>query len=339
MRLLGARLVDQRVVIAGAGAAGIGIARLIRLAMIEDGATSDGRGRRRSPWSTHTGWSTTGGPTSTTTSARSPGRPRGSRPMASGRAGDAPPSLRDVVRVLRPTILLGATGMPGHVRRAADRRAGRRRRPPDRHAALEPDDARARRIPADILRWSDGRALVATGSPFAAVEHRRADRHEIGQANNVFVFPGLGLGAIVGRGAERCPTSCSSSRPGRWRRRSRTSGWPPARSTRRSIELRSVTRAIAWRRRPAAACATGSARLADDADLEAAVDARDVVARLRPVPRGRGPSRRNALRAVTPRRRAVGSTGRPASASRRAGRARGRAERPRRARAGTGRRR
>ena len=56
----------------------------------------------------------------------------------------------------------------------------------------------AEAVPADLLRWTDGRALVATGSPFEPVTHDRIT-YVIGQANNALVFPGLGLGAVVAR--------------------------------------------------------------------------------------------------------------------------------------------
>jgi malate dehydrogenase (oxaloacetate-decarboxylating) len=273
MRHLGQRLVDQRVVIAGSGAAGIGIARLIRLAMIEDGATAaeaaaaiamvDSRGLVHD------------------------GRPdldadkvEVARPAAGLAAdgfaadgfaadGDGPPSLRDVVRILRPTILLGATGMPGTFNKPVIAALAAAAARPIVMPLSNPTTS-CEAIPADILRWSDGRALVATGSPFAAVEHE-GRRHEVGQANNVFVFPGLGLGAIVAE---------ARSMPDRLflvAARTLASQVDKARLATGALyptvdRLRSVTRAIALAVATAARD-DGLSAVADDADLEAVVDA------------------------------------------------------------------
>jgi len=64
--------------------------------------------------------------------------------------------------------------------------------------------------PADILAWTDGKALVATGSPFEPVDTPTGPRR-IGQANNVFVFPGIGLGAIVSNATEITTTMIAAS--------------------------------------------------------------------------------------------------------------------------------
>ncbi|HEX3427768.1 MAG TPA: NAD-dependent malic enzyme [Candidatus Limnocylindrales bacterium] len=194
MRLLGERLVDQRIVIAGAGAAGIGIARLLRLALRADGATPEAAGDAiavvDSRGLVHDARK------DLDDDKREVARPVG-RLAVDGFAieDDRHPSLEDVVRILRPTILLGATGMPGTFDEPliAALAAGTPR--PIVMPLSNPTSA-CEATPADILRWSGGRSLVATGSPFPAVEID-GGRREIGQANNVFVFPGLGLGAIV----------------------------------------------------------------------------------------------------------------------------------------------
>jgi malic enzyme len=62
--------------------------------------------------------------------------------------------------------------------------------------ALSNPSSRVEADPADVLAWSDGRALVATGSPFAPVAWA-GDERPVGQANNVFIFPGVGLGSVV----------------------------------------------------------------------------------------------------------------------------------------------
>jgi malic enzyme len=264
-RLLGQPLAEQRIVIAGAGAAGIGIARLIRLALRDEGASDhdaraavalvDSRGlvhddrtdleddKRTIAWPAE-----------------------GLAGLGLDRARAA--SLEDVVAAFRPTILLGATG-----------RAGTFDRPLISHLAaaverpivmpLSNPTVACEAQPADLLRWSDGRAIVATGSPFQPVVMGERTV-EIGQANNVFVFPGLGLGAIAAEArtmpdalflaAARTLDSCVTER-----RLAAGALYPPV------AELRSVTRAIATAV-ARTAVEHGIAGIASGTDPAAAVD-------------------------------------------------------------------
>jgi malic enzyme len=105
------------------------------------------------------------------------------------------PTPEDVIRQVKPTILIGATAAPGTFRQSMIEEMARHVERPIVMPLSNPTH-KAECTPEEAITWSDGRALVATGSPFSDVMYGN-ERNVIGQANNVFVFPGVGLGAIL----------------------------------------------------------------------------------------------------------------------------------------------
>jgi malate dehydrogenase (oxaloacetate-decarboxylating) len=190
---LGRQWANERIVLVGAGAAGIGIARLLRLAMAESGVPAAAISRSVVLVDSH--GLVHDGRLDLDEAKRSLALPVDvARELGLLPDGHRPPSLADVVGTIRPTILVGTTGVAGTFNEPVIRALAADVRPIV--LPLSNPTALSEAIPADILDWTDGRALVATGSPFPPVE--RADGlRTLAQANNVFVFPGLGLGAIV----------------------------------------------------------------------------------------------------------------------------------------------
>jgi malic enzyme len=105
------------------------------------------------------------------------------------------PRPEDVIRLAKPTVLIGATAQPGVFTRPMIEEMARHVERPIILPLSNPT-SKAECSPSEAITWSGGRALVATGSPFADVYHAGV-RHVIGQANNVFAFPGIGLGVIL----------------------------------------------------------------------------------------------------------------------------------------------
>ena len=104
-------------------------------------------------------------------------------------------SLEEAIVNGRVTVLLGLSGQPGSFTKPIVEAMARNAPNPIIFPMSNPT-SQAEAQPADVIKWSDGRAIVATGSPFPPVHHE-GRTHRIGQGNNAFVFPGLGLGCIA----------------------------------------------------------------------------------------------------------------------------------------------
>jgi malic enzyme len=192
LRITGQPITAQRVVFMGAGEACGGIAELLAAAMREAGASSDAIAASRFVFDSR-GLLREGG-TFDDPHKQALAAPRGVLARYGLDAIDAP-TPEEVIQRVRPTVLVGATAQPGTFTRPVIEAMARH---VDRPIVLPLSNptSRAECSAEEAIAWSGGRALVASGSPFADVVHDGVT-HVIGQANNVFVFPGIGMGAIL----------------------------------------------------------------------------------------------------------------------------------------------
>jgi len=196
-KITGAAHEDSRILIYGAGAAGLGIARQLRSQLQFDGLT--GSDLRHAILVMDSKGVISDGRTEVDDYKREMSWPEDMAQELDLSDTDRR-ELHKVVQNYRPTVLIGTSGQGGAfnedtVRAMADAVSTPVIMPMSNPTSISEAE------PEQILRWSDGHALIATGSPFEDVPIRGMVRR-IGQANNVFIFPGVGLGTVVS-GASR----------------------------------------------------------------------------------------------------------------------------------------
>ncbi|MBD8677233.1 NAD-dependent malic enzyme [Sphingomonas sp. CFBP 13720] len=181
----GTPLTEQRVVLFGAGAAGTGIATMLVQALMEEGL--DEAAARARIWAVDRDGLILSDMAALSESqallARDPAELAGWTRTTSG-----PVDLFDTVANVHPTVLIGASGQHGAFGEAVARTMAHGVERPVIFPLSNPV-SRAEAHPSDLLRWTAGRALVGTGSPFGIAG--------VTQVNNVYIFPGVGLGALA----------------------------------------------------------------------------------------------------------------------------------------------
>ncbi|PYT98040.1 MAG: hypothetical protein DMG38_17485 [Acidobacteria bacterium] len=186
---------DLQVVMLGAGSAGIGVADSLREAFVADG-WSEAEARAHF-WLVNSGGLLHSGRMDLSEEQRNYAQPAErlvgfTRTLENNRIG-----LGDVIHRIEATILIGLSTLPGAFTESIVREMARKCERPIILPLSNPT-SKSEAIPEDLLRWTDGRALIATGSPFADVIFK-GRKMRISQCNNVFIFPAMGLAVTATR--------------------------------------------------------------------------------------------------------------------------------------------
>lgn len=189
----GMRLRDLRVVFLGSGSAGCGIAEKIIALMVDDGLTPD-EARNNIFMIDRFGLLTDDMPNLLDFQQKLV-TPR--RLIADWDTDSENMSLLDVVRNVHPNVLIGVSGQPGLFSEEIVKEMHRHCSRPIIMPLSNPT-SRAEAQPRDLIEWTQGAALIATGSPFEPVFYQD-ESYDIAQCNNAYIFPGLGLGVLAGK--------------------------------------------------------------------------------------------------------------------------------------------
>ena len=191
MRVSGTDFSDQKVVVYGAGTAGTGMADQLRAGMIRDGLSEKEATARI--WLIDINGLVTDDMDDLPDYQQAYARPADE--VKSWKRQDGKVGLAEVVRKVKPTILIGtSTDHGAFTEEVVSAMADGCDRPII--LPLSNPTSRIEAMPQDVIRWSDGRALVAAGIPVDDLDYK-GTTYRFGQGNNALLYPGLGLGTIV----------------------------------------------------------------------------------------------------------------------------------------------
>jgi len=193
VRVSGRRLRDQQIVMLGAGSAGVGVADFLREAMVADGL-SEQEARSRF-WLINRDGVLHSRRTDLSEEQRVYAQPVERLANFPRSAANDHVSLSEVIHQIDATILIGLSTLPSAFSESIVREMVRKC-PRPIILPLSNPTSKSEAVPEDLLRWTDGRVLVATGSPYPDVQYKgRAIR--IAQCNNVYIFPAMGLALLA----------------------------------------------------------------------------------------------------------------------------------------------